>query len=227
MKNLIARNLIHPHQTKPSYQLRIVALTFLATVIPLAVTFAVLNLGEPIELGFLTRDPAAITKTKFYIGLFSNIGILLWCSAATVCLFSYEILKQNSRSRELSNFLLFSGLLTAFLTLDDLLMLHEMVIPVYLRIKESWIYLSYILMVLFVFVKSINVIKKTEFIILFAAVAFFALSIVSDRLYESYFVSTMEEISKLIGITTWLTYLTRLCVQEISNRLPLSAPNED
>jgi hypothetical protein len=227
MKNLIERNLIYPNQTKPSYQMKIVALTFLATVIPVTLIFTFFNLVKKTSLGFLTRDPAALTNTPIYIGLFSNIGILLWCSCATICIFSYAILKPNNRSRNLSKFLLFSGLLTAFLTLDDLFMLHEVFFPKYLNIQENLVYAFYIVIILFGFGRNIAVIKKTEFIILFAAIGFFALSIVSDKIYSSYAISIMEEVCKVIGITTWLTYLTRLCLREISSIVRLSSASED
>src|SRR4051794_8451669 len=36
---------------------------------------------------YFTRDPASITHSKFYIGLLSNLGIMLWTATATICLF--------------------------------------------------------------------------------------------------------------------------------------------
>ncbi|MBD2206564.1 hypothetical protein H6G33_30780 [Calothrix sp. FACHB-1219] len=227
MKDLIDKNLIHPSQTKPSYQIKIVFFTFLATITPVTLIFLLLNIGQKTGLGYLTRDPAALTNTPFYIGLFSNIGILLWCSCATICLFSYAILNQNNRSQELAGFLLFSGLLTSFLTLDDLLMLHEEVFPLYLKFPEKLFYVLYLMTILFGFGKNFKAIKKTEFIILSASVVFFILSILSDKIHNHHIVAVMEDIFKIIGISTWLTYLTRLCGREINSLLRLSKINKD
>ncbi|BAY60062.1 hypothetical protein NIES22_01190 [Calothrix brevissima NIES-22] len=227
MKDLINVKFIYSSQTKPSYQIKIVACTFLATMIPVTLIFLLLNIGQKTGIGYLTRDTAALTNTPFYIGLFSNIGILLWCSCATICLFSYAILKQNNRYRELTGFLLFSGLLTSFLTLDDLLMLHEEVFPLYLKFPEKLFYVLYLMTILFGFGKNFQAIKKTEFIILSAAIVFFILSILSDKIHNHHIVAVMEDVFKIIGISTWLTYLTRLCWREINNLLRLSKINED
>lgn len=227
MKNVIERNLANPQQIKLGNQLKIVVLTFLATVIPFNLIAALFYQAEKVSIGFLTRDPAAITQMPYYLGLFSNIGILLWCASTTICLFSSTILKKNPRYRELSQFLLYAGLFTGFLMLDDLFMFHESVIPRYLKVKESLSYVVYVLAVLFIFIKSIKVIKKTEFIILLAAVGFFALSIVGDRLHGIPFLAEQEELFKMIGISTWLIYLTRLCSREISNLFRLSSTTEN
>jgi hypothetical protein len=225
MKNLLVRNLEH-HQTKISVQLRIVVLTFLATVIPFTLIFKFLNVVKNASIGFLTRDPSAITKTPIYIGLFSNIGVFLWCSCAVICLFSYAIIKQNNRHQKLSKFLLSSGLLTFFLMLDDFYMFHERIFPKYLNIPEKIFYVFYIGSILFVLVKNIKVIKKTEFIILFASLGFLTLSSIVDQV-PIYLISTMEDVFKIIGITTWLTYFTRLCLKELSNMVRLSSSNEE
>ncbi|MBD2356755.1 hypothetical protein H6G41_19350 [Tolypothrix sp. FACHB-123] len=227
MKNLIALNLIPTAGTKPSYQIKIVALIFLATMIPVTLIFLFLNIGQKTGISYLTRDPSALTHTPFYIGLFSNIGILLWCAGATSCLFSYAILKKNHRYRELSKFLLFSGFLTCFLMFDDLLLLHEEVFPKYLNISENVFYVFYLAIILFGTFKNFNFIKKTELIILLAAVVFFVLSIVSDRIYNSHLVAKIEDLWKLVGISTWFTYLTRLCLREISSLIHSSATHED
>ncbi len=61
--------------------------TFLALVILVVVSLQ--TTGIPIA--YLTRDSAAAAEAPFYAGIYSNIGILFWCSAAAICLFSAGI----------------------------------------------------------------------------------------------------------------------------------------
>jgi hypothetical protein len=41
--------------------------------------------GVPVDE--LTRDPAAVMRIPYYIGLLSNWGIMLWSAAAAICPF--------------------------------------------------------------------------------------------------------------------------------------------
>ncbi|MCG6134580.1 MAG: hypothetical protein MET45_07930 [Nostoc sp. LLA-1] len=225
MKNLIDIKLITPHQTRLSDQLKIVVLTFLATVIPFALIVLIFKLVVNDTMDLLTRDPLSITNAPFYTGLFSNIGILLWCSCAAICLLTYAVVKQNNRYRESSKFLLSSGLFTTFIMLDDLFLLHDEVFP-QMGIPENLIYLFYALITILFTVRTRKFVKKTEFIILSAAVGFLALSLVLDVISRNEFNNKLEDISKLIGISLWLIYFTRLCLRELRSIVRLSSANE-
>jgi hypothetical protein len=72
---------------------------------------------------------------EFYYGIygvFSNLGVILWCVAATVSLFSLSV--YTHASPQTKSFLLYSGILGVILTLDDLLVVHENFgsVPVYI-----------------------------------------------------------------------------------------------
>ncbi|MEA5582072.1 hypothetical protein VB620_12045 [Nodularia harveyana UHCC-0300] len=227
VKNLIDKNIISSEKTKLSNQFKIVAITFLVTVIPTSLVllgFKLLNNTKP---SFLTRDPAFLTNSPFYIGLFSNISILLWCACVAICLFTCAILRDNKHYRESSKFLLFSGLFTFFLMIDDFFLLHEegFGLPL-LGISEKLIYVSYILVTLLFLVKSSKFIKKTEFVVFLAALVFLGLSLMSDALFGSYFIGKFEDIFKIAGISIWLTYYTRLCLREVGSIIRLSSANE-
>src|SRR5262245_8944512 len=60
-------------------------------------------------LSSLTRDIAAIAKVHPLTGVVSNVGALLWCSAAAICLFSSGLLRQRGHLPE-ARFLLWAGL---------------------------------------------------------------------------------------------------------------------
>jgi hypothetical protein len=75
----------------------------------------------------MLRDPIMVAggdQSEFYLGLFSNLGVVLWTATAAICLFAASELTgaQNLQAR---HFLLYAGLFTMLLMLDDLFMLHE------------------------------------------------------------------------------------------------------
>ena len=92
------------------------------------ISVAIIGAWYDVPMSGFTRDPAAVHNANPFTGVLSNIGILFWCSAAAVCFFSAAIQVKEARVK-IVPFLLFSGLLTAVLLLDDLFMLHETVIP--------------------------------------------------------------------------------------------------
>jgi hypothetical protein len=227
MKNLTDVKFIPSNQTKIIEQMKIVVITVLATVIPISIIFISLKLYNNTSLDFLMRDPAAITNSPAYMGLFSNIGILLWCFCAAFCLFSYAILRQNSRYRESSQFLLSSGLFTSFLMIDDFFLLHEdgYGLPL-LGIPEKLIYVFYVILTFLFLFKASKFIKKTEFVIFIAALVFLGLSVITDALLESYYIAKFEDIFKMAGMSCWLIYYTRLCLREVGSMVNLSSTNE-
>ncbi|MBN3880208.1 MULTISPECIES: hypothetical protein [unclassified Nostoc] len=215
MTNLVLQKSSYIHQIK------ILLLTFLITIIPFSLISIFLQLKAKVPTEDLTRDPSAIMSMPFYLGFFSNIGILLWCSSASICLFSYIILKKDIRSKEYSSFFLFSGLITCLLLFDDFFLIHDSVFPDYLNINESVFYVIYIAIASTFFLKFKTILKKTEFLILLSAIFFFGLSIVCDNIFPDIHIA-IEDTFKLLGISTWFTYFTRICLQRVSRLISLS-----
>ncbi|MBD2039822.1 hypothetical protein [Microcoleus sp. FACHB-672] len=187
--------------------------------LPIISILAIVAWQAEIPLGNLTRDPLVTVEQPFYIGFFSNIGILFWCAAAAICLFSFALLQNHYRSRRMHSFILYSGILTSVLLLDDLFMIHEEVAPKYLFVPEKFVYLIYALMLLVYLVKFRKTILKTDFSLLVLALAWFALSIVFDKgiiplspsLLERGFDFYLEDAAKLLGIVSWFAYLAKVC----------------
>ena len=71
----------------------------------------------------LYRDPIAIGGLPLHSGLLSNIGCLLMAAAASCALFGYASL--DASARRSNGFLLWGGLISAVLAVDDLLLLHD------------------------------------------------------------------------------------------------------
>jgi hypothetical protein len=173
----------------------------------------VISLGTGIPVGHFTRDPIQIVGGSRYTGVISNLGVLLWCSSATICLLSSAIVRRKTGGAELSMFLLFSGLLTSGLLFDDFFLVHEKLSKTF--IPEEIMFIGYAVVVLVYLVRFSKVILQTEFILLLFALGFFGLSIVTDlspiQVPENpkYLV---EDGSKLLGIVSWFTYFTRVCL---------------
>lgn len=161
---------------------------------------------------------------KMYYGIGSNVGMLFWCSAAALCLFSGLLLKRAGGYRmEFGRFLWFSGIVTAILLLDDLFLLHDRVIPLYTPADQEALYLGYVAMLglyLFEFRKTL---LKTELLPLVLAFALMATSVFVDEGVENGWLGIsysplsylVEDGSKLLGIAMWFWYFLRVCLNQM------------
>ncbi|BAU63128.1 hypothetical protein STA3757_04860 [Stanieria sp. NIES-3757] len=195
--------------------------TLLPTIIKLYLLIIILFLislliisQSHLDMEILTRDPAAVAATHPLTGMISNIGILLWCSCAAICLFCFKLLKNKPLNREFSSFFLLSGYLTAILVLDDLFLLHEDIFPKYLNISEKVVLCTYAIVILLYLAKFKKLILKTDFFFLFLSFIFFSLSILSEIMIKKDLIM-LEDWLKLFGIVNWLAYFTRVCFQQI------------
>jgi len=176
-----------------------------------------------IPFSFLTCDPASVAKIHPFTGMVSNIGILLWTAAAVVCLFCWALLRNNPDMRRLSTFMLFSGIMTMILLLDDLFLLHEEIFPCQLGIPQKFVLLGYMgltLCGLVVFRKSI---LGTDYLLLLIALGFFGLSVfvdVFDHEIDALIGDwryLFEDGFKFLAIVSWLGYFWRSCFTAISS----------
>lgn len=199
-------------------------------------------IGRALDIGMyvLTADPAEVAGTPPYTGLFSNLGNLLWCGTAAICIFSASLIKvdQTSRRRWFT-FLLASFCLTTFLLLDDLFQVHEYYpvlffgfntdIPLQNRTLQNlfealFFVIYFVCFGLYVFYFRHHI-RQTEYLSLILAIFFFGLSIVVDMTPETvtgHYI--IEESFKLLGIISWITYFARTCssiIRELMAKLAL------
>lgn len=192
-------------------------------VICLLMGLIVVNRIAGIPIAYFTRDPiTAITdNAPCYAGCVSNLGILIWCATASICVFSGQLLRSRSEDKEWSFFLIISGLATAGIMLDDLFMLHEEVLPDHFGLPQIVVYGLYASAALGYLLRFHRTILDTEFLLLALAMAFLAFSISLDLLpYEDFYIRfiaddflgrhLVEDGAKLFGIVTWCVYFTRI-----------------
>lgn len=207
-------------------QLRSLLPTLFRIYIPGLLLLAGAALQRKVPVSHLLRDPVLLTQAPFYAGAISNIGALLWCAAASICLFcaalSRRTVAKQANSKRWDIFLFWSGLITLMLLADDFFLLHEEVYPNYLYISEKIILLAYGVIFLFYLTVFRKTILKTNYLLLLLAFAFFGISIGIDLfdINDSEIIFLIEDGAKFLGIISWFAYFTNLCLQLMQSREP-------
>lgn len=169
------------------------------------VAAAQLIAGIPVR--HLLSDTRSIGGLPLYAGIVSDIGILAWAAGATISLFGWSLLDRR-RAAERA-FLLRAGLLTAWLSLDDLIELHERVFAG-IGVPEPVTYGAYVAAVIAHLALSAATIRQTQWWLLSFALFWFAGSVLADillpDLQEDSLLRLVDEGAKLIGILAWLAY---------------------
>ena len=196
--------------------LKIYVPTTLALLVLLGVSVA-----TKIPMSLFTRDALESLNAPFYTGLVSHVGWFFWCSTAAICLFSFAVMKNAKNSRFISSFFLLSGIITIILVLDDVFLLHEIVIPEYFYISQKKVYAGYAMIIALYLIRHRKTILKTEFSLMALAFGFFGLSIIIDVFFENVLPQRhlFEDGFKLLGIMSWFIYFARTCHRLMSQAL--------
>ena len=167
----------------------------------------ILSAATGVDLADLTRDVVAVTDTHLYVGALSTTGLMLWAATAGICLLGAANLSNLPQHRGAAWFLLWAGLLTALLGLDDAFLLHERVFPTHLGLPQKGVYLTYISMILGFLLFFFQRILRTDYVLLGMSLFFMALSVGMDEFIPySRFETFVEDSCKFAGIVFWLTY---------------------
>ena len=179
------------------------------SIVAVGVIFVLHTIGE-IPVGDLTRDTAIVTKGHPWHGLLSQIGMFFWAGAGTMCVLLWTSATRLGLDRRITYFGFFSALLTIWLALDDILMMHDIVLPRRLGIQETTVYGTYIVLVLAYLLFFRRVIMRTDTKLLFLAFMLFAISLSVDiRLIPTGsedVLYLLEDGAKFGGIVAWCGY---------------------
>lgn len=194
-------------------------------IIPILVFVAIWVVGSHhnTDFGLLTRDPAQLFNFNPLIGIISDFGILLWCSTASICFFVFVHLR-SKQDRIFGGFFVASAFLTFYLLLDDLFLIHEILGPQYLHVKQNYFYGIYFFIFLGYLVIFSRLILKTEFIIMAMAFLYFGISIVLDYISSKfgYEINTLiEDAFKFFGILLWFLYFLRMGLKVLRDFSPI------
>lgn len=157
-------------------------------------------------------------RLPLYVGLISNLGILLWCSVAAICFFTYLLLSRKPKLfRIYPSFFFWSAVISSILLFDDLFLIHEKIVPKYLGISQNIVFMIYGLLILTYFLRWRRQILRTEYIFLLLALVFFALSLFLDIVHLPINHHTFFEDSfKFMGILNWSAYYIQTCRTQIN-----------
>ena len=179
----------------------------------------IVNQTQGIAIGYFTRDPAAIAGEFVYFGLVSNLGVIFWMATASVCLFSVTVLtvvRGNGRQRR---FLLFAGIVTLVLGLDDFFLLHELATFLSSSNRGEHVFFGVYILAILAFVwRYRDLILQTDYLVLFFACTLFGLSIVVDEvlvIHPRGLNHLLEDGFKFVGIATWAVYFVRTSLEAV------------
>ena len=190
------------------------AITIVICGAAVAATIAFLHYAFSVPASVLLHDLNAINASPPYYGLLSNLGIIIWTATATITLWTYASVRSYLRRRQLQiEVLLFGGIFTAIIMIDDLFMLHEQLPKLGLPgalYPALYGGLQGAFLVVF-----IHPILKSEWLLLLGALGFFGISITLDVAADAFSISFIgrgyiEDIAKFVGILFWFTYFASL-----------------
>ena len=156
-----------------------------------------------IKLSLVVRDLAQTCGYPIGVGMISNIGILLWGAAASICLFT--TFSENINS-DISKLLLLGGAFSGLLCIDDFFLLHDR------YIGPDFLNLTYLTISILILVRFKRLLKKIGLFNLVISILFLGLSIFFDGVIQQIFnqsyelTQLIEEWFKFLGITCWLNF---------------------
>ena len=163
-----------------------------------------LSAAAGIQTQLVIRDLAQTCDTALGVGVLSNLGYLLWISAAAIALFAAlaGVVPLRGRVRQL---LLCGGAISLLLCLDDMFLLHDR------YIGSTFLYSLYAVFALLILVRfrrQVQALGGGSFLL---AVALLGLSVLIDQFQELIPVpytrlQLVEEGAKFLGIATWLAF---------------------
>jgi hypothetical protein len=180
-----------------------------------------------VEPGVFLRDPAHIAHVPFYTGIISNLGIAVWCAGAVMALFAAAALPKTPDRREDRRFLLWSGLLTLYLMVDDLAMLHDDVYRNLFHIYEQVVFLVYLPIAAIYLTRFRRQLFGPHVALVVLTGAFTILSLTMDQWHMLLTVfgriivpenQLVEKGAKLLSMVSWMAFLARTAADAVGTR---------
>ena len=153
----------------------------------------------------LVRDPNAIANLPKYIGFISQFGIFLWFASVGICFMGYFLIRGIESVNIKSKYLLYFGIFSLMLGLDDAYMLHEEL--AHRGLYEEMFFGVYAVMLLVFILKFLKLFFQTHFILLILSGFCLASSIAVDKYDHTLFL--LDDSFKVSGIVFWFAYFFR------------------
>jgi hypothetical protein len=184
-----------------------------------------LKIFSGFSLNALTTDIAEYAEIHPFTGILSTFGILLWCASVSILIFSAFALF-NHVSRSVFLFLLSSAIITGYLLIDDIFMIHEKIAPNF-GVDETIMYFAIIIVAIIYFITFFRLIFSSNKVVFFLiSVSFLGISLISDTaLLKPYILPLgdwrylFEEGTKWLGIASWTSYFTMISYMYLKDNL--------
>ena len=203
-----------------------VTLLLMLLLPPVAVAVGAVFFGIPVPT--MTRDIAGVANVHPLTGFLSSLSVLMWCSGATVWLFSCMVLGARG---EAYRFHLQSSALMAYLGLDDLFEFHEVIAPGMLHVPEGVVMaLIASAAALYVWLWRGQLLRRDALLFglaLFSLAASMGADTVLEHLLQQrlghweYFV---EDSLKWAGVCFWVAFAMKRCNSDLLRSAPSTAP---
>lgn len=187
-----------------------------------------LSYTQAIPIEFFTKDMAALTRVHPFISVISSLGAFMYVIAAAISLFACAVAARSGGRRP--GHLLYGGILSSYLAVDDFYMLHEFILPRYTGIGEKLVYAALAIAILFFLYRYRSLILALKPALLLAALACFGGSVLSDLLGDSLKAALgsmeylLEDGLKFIGISLWAAWFVTAALQELVPRAATVPP---
>lgn len=187
-------------------------LAYLLGVVAPVLLLAAATVQPFAPLDRLLRDPIAVIAESgqcchVYDGAISSLGVLIWCGTAAICLFTALVFFIREGFSARTGFMAIAGVFTTVLTLDDLFMLHDHVLPEY-GVPQLLTYTSYAVLALAYLALMRREIVRHDVVLFVAAGGLLAVSILIDQVFhnDSVVRLLLEDGAKFLGICVWATF---------------------
>jgi hypothetical protein len=153
----------------------------------------------------LLRDPAASYDFVPWAGVFSHLGVLALTITGAILVFAAVVWQHPARERPI---MIYAGLMSLWLALDDLFMLHEGVFPRVTGAPEIVLLGTYVVLALGLMRMTGPQLFTMAFLGFWVATAFLAVMVISDQSSDlaSSISLLVEDGSKLCGYVVWSAF---------------------
>lgn len=158
--------------------------------------------------GELLMDPTFTLGSKWYTGLVSNLGILTWTVGAAAAFAGAWLCKLGGRTNA-RRFLVYGGFVGTMLLVDDLFMLHSVLLPAEFGLPKAVGQTLIGAAVVLWCVGQRREIRRTQYHLLVASAGGLAVSYLVDMAFaplpgDGW--NIVEDGAKFLGVLAWATY---------------------
>jgi len=206
--------------TMKMVSVRQLLITFIPSLSILA-ALVVVRVFYQVSISDMTSDVTTIANVHPLSGILSNLGIFVWCAAASICAFAAMFFR-TVKPRDRFWFLFFSALVSSYLLIDDSFQLRQLASR-YLGLNDKIVYLALGSAVAVYLLAFRRVIVRTKYGFLVFALGFLTSSVIIDAFFIPYlrhygdWMYLFEDGPKWLGIVCWCSYYVHTSHQFLAN----------